>query len=292
MTAPQYDLATIQRWMQSVITCPGGVVAGVETPAAREQIEITAAEIEQVVNRSEKLDAVNRMEVYSGAYFARLLECMRGEFPVSMATIGEELFDQFVVGYLNTYPSRSYSLGHLGETFANYLTETSPRDEGELTQWADFVIDLVRLEWAFNEVFDGPGAERDPKLTPEQLRGVPAEQWPRAKLAVVPCLRLMRFSHPVSQFFTAKRRDATTAIPDPQPCFLAVSRRAYIVRRFELTRVQYELLQCIIAGETVGDAIAQAAEFYEADTEQFVADLGDWFRQWAVEQFFLRVELP
>ncbi len=292
MTAPQYDLATIQRWMQSVISYPGGVTAGVETPAAQEQIAITAAEIEHVVNRSEKLDAVHRMEVYSGAYFARLLECMRGEFPVTQTTVGEELFDQFVVGYLNTYPSRSYSLGHLGENFATYLAETSPRDEGQITQWAEFVIDLARLEWAFNEVFDGPGAEEDPKLSPEQLRNVPAEQWPDAKLAVVPCLRLMQFSHPVSQFFSAKRRDATIPIPDPQACFLAISRREYIVRRFDLNRAQFELLQCIVAGETVGDAIVQAAEFYEDDAQQFAADLGDWFRQWAAEQFFLRVELP
>ncbi|QDT49752.1 hypothetical protein Pan258_38070 [Symmachiella dynata] len=292
MTAPQYDLATIQRWMQSVISYPGGVTAGVETAAAQDQIAITAAEIEQVVNRSEKLDAVHRMEVYSGAYFARLLECMRGEFPVTQATVGEELFDQFVVGYLNTYPSRSYSLGHLGENFANYLAETSPRDEGQITQWAEFVIDLARLEWAFNEVFDGPGAEADPKLSPEQLRNVPADQWPDAKLAVVPSLRLMEFSHPVSQFFTAKRRDATTPIPDPQASFLAISRREYIVRRFDLNRAQFELLQCLVAGETVGDAIAQAAEFYEDDVQQFAADLGEWFRQWAAEQFFLRVELP
>ena len=207
MTAPQYDLGTIQRWMQSVITYPGGVAAGVETPAAREQIDITAAQIEQVVTRSEKLDAVNRMEVYSGAYFARLLECMRGEFPVLMATIGEELFDQFVVGYLNAYPSRSYSLGHLGENFAKYLAETSPREEGRITPWAEFLDRIGSFGMGLQRGLRRTGRGTGSKIIARTITQMsPPRNGRMPNLAVVPCLRLMRFSHPVSRFFTAKRR--------------------------------------------------------------------------------------
>mgnify|MGYP002622713462 FL=1 len=292
MTAPQYDLGTIQRWMQSVIMYPGGVAAGVETDAARKQIDITAADIESVITRSQKLDAVQRMEVYSGAYYARLMECIRGEFPILMATIGEELFDQFVVGYLNAYPSQSYTLGHLGDNFAKYLEETSPREAGRTSPWAEFLVELARLEWTFNVVFDGPGAEREPKLTPEQLQTIPAEKWPDARLVPVPCLRLMQLSHPVSRYYTEKRRNADAVIPDPAETYLAVSRREYIVRRFELSRPQYELLRRILAGDAVGTAISRAAEYYDGDAEQFAEDLRRWFRVWAAEQFFLRIELP
>jgi len=292
MTAPHYDLQTIQRWMQSVITCPAGVEAGMESDAARELINLPPAEIEQIVNRSEKLDAVRRMEVYSAAYFIRLLECMRSEYPILAATMGETVFDRFVVGYLNAHPSKSYSLGHLGAEFPEYLRETAPRDDEQFATWADFVIDLATLEWTFNEVFDGPGAEREQKLTGEQLSQIPPQSWPSARLITVPCLRLLAFSHPVNRFFTEKRNDPQTAVPDPEQTYLGITRRNYIVRRFDLSRTEYELLIQLAAGATVQTAIEQAAEYFDGDWEQFPADLHGWFRGWSAEEIFLRVETP
>ncbi len=268
---------------------PGGVAAGMETLEAQEQIDISVGDIEEVVTRSTKLDAVGRLEVYAAAYFSRLLECMRGEFPVLAQTIGEDLFDQLVVGYLNTYPSRSYTLGRLGAKFARYLEENCPRED---KAWADFMIDLARLEWTFNEVFDGPGNEQDALLTAEQLQTIAPEQWPHVSLITVPSLRLLQFSYPVSRFHGEKRKHDDTAIPEPCENYVAVSRREFIVRRIELTRAQFELLQQITEGQPVGAAIAHAAEFYEGNFDQFAAELQGWFRQWTVEQFFLRFQLP
>ena len=77
-------------------------------------------------------------------YQARLLECVAS-------------------GYLQRYPSRSYTLNRLGGDFANYLDETRPdrRDDGEVPDvaWPNLLIDLARLEWASGEVFDGPGSK-------------------------------------------------------------------------------------------------------------------------------------
>lgn len=292
MTGPHHDLETIQRWMQAVITHPAGVAEGIETDEAQQQIEIAPEQIEEVVPRSKRQGSLERIEVYASAYFARLLECLRSEFPVLMQTIGEELFDEFVVGYLNTYPSRSYSLGHLGEKFPQYLEETCPRDDQQTTIWADFLIDLARLEWTFNEVFDGPGIERERLLDPEQIQAITPELWPQSRLIAAPCLRLMHFRYPVSRFYGAKRHEADTPIPRPEESYVAVSRRNYVVSRFELSRVQYELLTQICAKETIGDAIAHAAEFYEGDFDQLAADLNRWFQQWATQSLFLRIESP
>lgn len=292
MTQPHHDLETIQRWMQSVITYPGGVVAGVETEAAQRQIEISSAQIEEVVTRSEKLSGLDRLDVYASAYFARLMECLRSEFPVLVMTIGEDLFDEFVVGYLNHYPSRSYTLGHLGAKFANYLAETCPREDEHATTWADFLIDLARLEWAFNEVFDGPGIENLEQLDAAQLQAVSPEQWPATKLVVVPCLRLMTFRYPVSQFYGARRHDPSTPPPAPQDSYVAISRRNFVVRRFELSRVQFDLFSRLAEGLTIGDAIAASAASSDEAFDELAANLQDWFREWASESLFLRLELP
>ena len=67
----QRSLEKLQRWVQEVITHPDGVSAGVESSAAREQIEISAEQIEDVVEPSSRLSSVERLAVYGNAYFAQ-----------------------------------------------------------------------------------------------------------------------------------------------------------------------------------------------------------------------------
>ena len=120
--------------------------------------------------------------------------------------VGQEAFDQFALGYLQSYPSTSYTLGKLGGRFAEYLEETRPdRAEAEAGEvgWPDLLIDLARLEWAIGEVFDGPGVEREPVLDPAALQAIEPRHWPAARLVMVPCLRLMAFKFNVNDYFTA-----------------------------------------------------------------------------------------
>ena len=44
--------------------------------------------------RSQALTALERLAIYGHAYYARLLECLREEFPVLKHALGEELFDE------------------------------------------------------------------------------------------------------------------------------------------------------------------------------------------------------
>ena len=83
-------------------------------------------EIESVIAHSSHQTSVERLEIYANAYYARLLECMRHEYPIMAQAMGEELFDEFSVQYLHAYPSRSYTLNDLGADFAAFLAATHP----------------------------------------------------------------------------------------------------------------------------------------------------------------------
>ncbi len=115
--SPTNALGQIQRWMQSVIMHPVGIAEGIESDEARGQIDIGTSDVESVVTRSRQLTAIERLQIYGNAYFARLLECLREEFPVLKHALTEEVFDAFAVGYLQQYPSRSYTLFELGSNF-------------------------------------------------------------------------------------------------------------------------------------------------------------------------------
>src|SRR5690242_10389600 len=129
MTTPNnswHDLRQIQRWMQAALMHPVGVAEGIASAEARQHIDIEPDDAERVVTRSQALTALERLAIYSYAYYARLLECVREEFPVLLHALGQEVFDAFAVGYLQKYPSRSYTLFQLGANFPRYLAETRP----------------------------------------------------------------------------------------------------------------------------------------------------------------------
>jgi len=212
---PRPPLDVVQQWFQAVVTHPAGVAAGAASPAAQRLVRLDRGALEQLVRRSRRLTAEQRLEIYANAYYARLLECLRETFPVLAQALGAEVFDSFAFDYLQRYPSRSYTLYRLAESFPRFLDETRPDQPtaagarapgGAGPGWPDFLIDLATLELAIAEVFDGPGAEGEPLLAPADLLARQAAgDFAATRLAPVPCLRLLRFRYPVNAFYSAMR---------------------------------------------------------------------------------------
>ncbi len=287
MSADERELGRIQQWMQAVIMHPSGVEAGVASDAARSVIDVSVEELERVVTRSRALSASDRLAVYGNAYFARLLECVRDEYPASVHILGQELFDEFAFAYLQAYPSKSYTLNRLGANFPRHLAETCPDDNPD---WAAFLIDLATLERVYDDVFDGPGPEGKESLSADALRAISPDRWPHARLIPTGGLRLVELRSPVHEYITAVRREEDPALPVPAETLLAVYRRDFVVRRQAVSRAQYALLQSVIAGEPVAVAIEKAAGVC-TDPDTFAADLWVWFRDWAASGFFAAVDI-
>ncbi len=158
--------------------------------------------------------------------------------------------------------------------------------------WPEFLADLATFEWTFSEVFDGPGVEGGEVLDEAQVRAVPAERWPEARLAAVPCLRLLTVRFPVQDYYAEVRAEKTPSLPAPAETCLALVRRHYIVHTYPLSAPEYRLLGALVAGRPVGEAIEEVAQSPGADLEGLAANLHAWFRRWAALGFFRAVELP
>jgi hypothetical protein len=263
-------------------------------------LQLDPQQIEQVISPSQALNSVQRLEIYAQAYFARLIECLRAEFPMLVRAMGEELFDQFAVDYLQRYPSQSYTLGELGRRFAAYLRETQPAESIDLvsdscvspeSSGLGFLVDLADLEWQFSQVFDGPGVENTALLDAQQLQQVAPGDWPQARLQCVPCLRLARFDFPVQHYWQALRDSAEALPPERAETFLAITRRDFIVRHIELSSPAFAGLSAIVGGATIGEAINLAGEFFpvEYPSATLASDVRSWFELWTRERFFVGV---
>jgi hypothetical protein len=205
------------------------------------------------------------MAVYSSAYFARLLEVLRELFPCLRYAVGDDLFDTFAVEYLQAHPPASYTLHRLADRFADFLETTRPADDDSLA----FVVDLARLEHAIDQVFDGPG--------PETGSG--------GSLSLVPGLRLLAFRFPVSSYFTAWKAGHQPRWPAADAQFIALLRRDYVVRRHELSSVQFELLGHLAAGQSLDDSLAAIAA-HASSIDDLCGDVQHWFTHWSARGFF------
>ena len=107
--ATQKSFAQIQQWMQDQLLHPqfGG--------------DYTA-----YVNSTSKLSAKQHVQIYQRSYIARLRDCMIAQFPALSHALGKQLFLQFADLYLLVYPSKSYTLGDLGQHFGAFLEEHAP----------------------------------------------------------------------------------------------------------------------------------------------------------------------
>lgn len=305
-TADVAELAAMQCWFQAVISEPGGVSAGLRSAGARAVFDVGAETLNQWVLPSRRLSSQQRLEIYANAYFARLLECLRAEFPLLAAAAGREAFDGLALGYLLAHPSRSYSLNRLGASLAEYLScARPPRDDDascpSAPDWADLLVDLAQLEWAVNEVFDGPGSEALPRRLGSELAALDVNA-ATVRIKTCPSLRCLAFRFPVHDYYTrlkdaVRQREAQdtpageldVSPPAPSSSYLALVRRDYVVWRHPLSSPQYALLGELQQGGTLAEAIGAAAAYLpdQGAEAKLAGSLAEWFREWTLAGFLV-----
>ena len=263
--------------MQAVLVDLDGVEAGLRSKPAR--AVLAPAAIGELVLPSRSLTAVERVAVYQEMYFLRMRDALLGDYPGLHHFLGKEGFDSLIRGYIQKYPSRSYTLNRLGDHLPRYI-----RAAKDLPRHA-FLHDLARLELAVTEVFD---AVSSAPLTAERVEAVPPEAWVKARLVPVEAFRLLALDYPVSAYLSAVR-DAT---PPPstrkKPCWVAVYRNEFAVRRLDLSEPAHDLLSRIARGRPLGEALARTLSRYGRRLGE--AELFTWFRGWVASGMFRAIE--
>ena len=145
----------------------------------------------RLVHGSDDSDRKTRIRVYSNAYYLRLRDVLREDFPRVAALLGPERFEDVVSGYLEAFPSKQPSVRHLGRALAEFLRrrEDIPK----------CLADLAQLEWAWVEVFDAPDSE---SATIGDFVSVPPDAWPALRFSTIPALQTLRAQYPVHQLWS------------------------------------------------------------------------------------------
>ena len=155
-------------------------------------MRIEAAEF---ITPNSRLTSLERLEIYNRSYWYRVLDSLYDDFPGLRAVLGQQAFHRLSRTYLAECPSRSFTLRNLGERLAGWL-QRNPQYAGRRHALA---LDMVRLEWAHIEAFDG-AAEK--ALGPEDL----IELGPDLRAGLQPYIRLLEFEYPVDKLLIQVNR--------------------------------------------------------------------------------------
>ena len=121
-----------------------------------------------------------RLAIYADGYRSRLLEALSTTFPGSKAALGDIEFERAMHQFIESVPSRHYSIRYYGHSLSKYIT--AARSEPE----ASVMHDLVQWEWTLAEVFDAPD---DEPIWAERLARISPEVWPTVAFTLRACVK-------------------------------------------------------------------------------------------------------
>ena len=278
-------LRIVQEWMQHVIRDAGEFAnAAKDLPSPHS----STWQVDDVLTGSEQLSPSERLSIYAHAYTARLLECLQSEFPAVNQAVGDEAFAQFVSGYLQQRPSTSYTLTELGRRFPDYLQEARPLREGDEStpDFADFLIEIARLERTYSEVFDAPGPESLSSLATTVLSQLTPSRFAESRLLFHETVRLMTLQFPSHDYCSAVRKNCDLPLMQLCETPLLIFRKDYVVRRMVISPLQFLILRKLQDGATIGDVLNNIAAEREDAPDSLTEDIHSWFQQWVSLRLF------
>jgi hypothetical protein len=209
------------------------------------------------------------LAVYRHAYRARLRECVADDFAAVAQELGDESFTRIADAFIAAHPPTDSTLNAYGRFFAPWLATTRIAGHARLAE-------LARLEWALVEALHAPLAK---VLSGTELATVAPHAWETITLRVAPSLRLLPLrynSNARYEAFRSKRRG---------PQSRRVSGGVVVIRsrdglqRFDLDAVETRVLKQLVAGATLGDALAGLSAKHTSTIQHA-------FTRWVAHGFF------
>jgi hypothetical protein len=198
-----------------------------------------------------RLDADQRLTIYSSMYFARILEALQQDFPKLREVLGDEELEALCQRYLRKHPSRHPSLRHVGDRFAAFLATTPA---GRRAPW---LVELARLERALVDAFDAPDV---PPIAAAVLKAVPADRWGDLRFDLHPSLRRLRLAWSVYGVWERLNAGQEPERPERRAGRVRVWRRELTVLHSKSDPVEDQALRKLADG----GCFAETCELYGA----------------------------
>ena len=160
----------------------------------QQRVLARAGQIEPELIGAGEPDFAARLGAYVEGYRSRLIEALGSTYPALKATLGEEEFERCMRDYIDSTPSRHYSVRYYGAAVVKLLAR-----QGEEHARAT-LTDLARWEWMLAEVFDAPD---DDALGVDALGALAPDSWAKVSFQFRACVRRLAMHSNAVEYWRA-----------------------------------------------------------------------------------------
>jgi hypothetical protein len=231
--------------------------------------------IEAELSTASATDLEARLGAYVNGYRARLVEALGTTYPALKATLGDEEFDRQMRLYVDSTPSRHFSVRHYGEHISSRLKDCTAGGAGTA------LAELAHWEWILADVFDAPD---DEAVGLAAVSAVAPEAWPNLCFALRACVRRVQTRSNAVDWWRAATgaSEKPRALEEAPPVQWLLWRRGVKTMFRSLDSVEAQALDAVGDGVAFG-AICErlAQQVGEAEAALRAASL---LRGWIAEE--------
>ncbi len=212
--------------------------------------------------RPDGTPAGKRFDVYRNNVVLSLIEALGAAYPMVKARVGEEFFIAMAGRYVRQFPPDTPLMIYYGAEFPGFLEGLEP------VRQLPWLPDLARLERARREVFHAADAAPDGL---SDLAGLGPEDLARARLRLLPSMRLVRSDWPVLSLWRAL--DQGAELPDGAGEDVLIARPEMELEMRLLPAGVAGFLETLASGVSLGDAAEMAADNPKFDLNRAIGGL-------------------
>jgi hypothetical protein len=216
-----------------------------------------------------------RIEIYTNAYVARLVEALAHNFPAIAKLLGPRDFAALARDYVAGHASRHFSIRWYGESLADFLAADARYAQAPL------LAELARWEWAIAAAFDAADAR---SIDAGELAEVAPEHWARLRFTWHASVQVLTHTWNAPQIWKALTQDAERPAVEmaDEPQSWLIWRRDLDVRFRSLEPPEAAAIEASRSGATFGTLCEHAGT---------AARAAAWLRGWVDERCLIAATL-
>jgi hypothetical protein len=233
-----------------------------------------------IVRASKNDEASRRLGIYATAYRLRLQDALAHNFPMFELLVGTERFAQLASRYLQTHPSRHFSVRAFGGQLAEFLQAEHPSEP--------WLAEFARIEWALAGAFD---ALDQAPIEIEALAAIDPDGWPQLRFAFASCVQRLTLRTNAADLYAQTSRDepSSDGAVSARPSEWLIWRDVLTARYRSMDEMEATALDAL----QIGTPFAETCEllFERYDVESVPVQAAAFLKRWISDGLIVRVDV-
>ncbi len=211
-----------------------------------------------------------KLQIYNNAYKMRFREAIDTNHELLGLYLGDELFEAMVDGYVVKHPSRYTSLRDYTSHLPDFLRNNAPFSAHPI------LAEFANFERLLLDVFDALDAV---SISIEDIRMLPAENWPEMRLRLHPSVQLFAAEWNSVESWQCLRAGVSPGAANSQPeSYWLLWRGLDRLSEFRsMTADEYALIQAIVHGDDFANMCELLTQWHTEEAPvAFINYLNNW----------------